>query len=150
MAKVTVTGNAWDHSREVIPSELRPRLWARPVADQIAGSLLVGVSSRASLNLTTGAFAIELESGLDYTMWMDWLMPGQESEPPGDRAMGRAEWPVFNSASGGSISALFPAKATGTIVAELAPPPPEASGIIWIDLTDVTSEGVLVYGPGGN
>jgi len=149
MAIVTVTGNAWDHSRRVIPAVLQPRLFARPVGDQIAGALLAGVSSRATLNTTTGAFSIELESDLDYRMWMDWLIPGQEDERVEYQARNHAEWPLFNSAGGGPIGTLIPAKPTGTIVAELGPPPDAAERVVWIDLTDVTSEGVLVYADGG-
>lgn len=150
MAKVTVTGNAWDHSRDVIPANLQPRLFARPLADRITGSLLVGVESKATLNSSTGAFSVDLESDLDYVMVMDWLFPGQEEEPPANRARAYAEWPVFNSAGGGTISSLFPPISTGTIVAELGAPPPAAQGIVWIDLTNVTSDGALVYAPGGN
>lgn len=150
MALVTVTGNAWDHSRDVIPADLHPRLFARPTADRIAGSLLVGVESQATLNPTTGAFTVKLESGLDYRMVMDWLLPGQETEPPERRARTYAEWPPFNSGSGGTIGSLFPPRATGTIVAELGPPPGSAEGVVWIDLTDVTADGALVYSPGGD
>lgn len=147
MALVTITGNAWDHSRKVIPAGLQPRLWARPVADEISGSLLVGVSSRATLNTASGAFSVQLESDLDYAMWMDWLIPGQETEPPADRARGYAQWPRFNSGAGGPIGSLLPPRPSGTIYAELGPPPDEADGMLWIDLTDVTSDGALVYSP---
>lgn len=149
MAKVTVTGNAWDHSRKVIPASLMPRLFARPPADRISGSLLVGVESQATLNTTTGYFTVEVESGLDYQMVMDWLVPGQETEPPANRARAHAEWPVFNSAGGGPISSLFPPVPTGQIYAELGPPPP-GTNVVWIDLTDVTSDGALVYSPERN
>ena len=147
MALVTITGNAWDHSQKVIPASQAPRLWARPLRDRIAGSLLAGVESRATLNLTTGAFFVDLESDLDYVMVMDWLIAGQETEPAGNRARGYAEWPVFNSAGGGPISSLFPPAPTGVIVAELGPPPAGAEGVVWIDLTNVSADGALVYAP---
>lgn len=147
MAKVRITGNAWDHSSAVIPAQQQPRLWARPADDHIAGALLVGAESRATLNPTTGAFFVDVESGLNYQMVMDWLLPGEESEAPSKRSRDYAEWPIFNSAGGGPISSLFPPRPTGTIVAELGPPPPGAEGIVWIDLTNVTSDGALVYAP---
>lgn len=149
MALVTITGNAWDHSRKPIPADLRPRLFARPLDDRIAGSLLAGVSSRVTLNATTGAFSIQVESDLDYRMWMDWLLPGQQDERVEFQARHMAEWPVFNSAGGGTIGSLLPPKQSGVIVAELGAPPASAQRMVWIDLTDVTSEGVRVYADGG-
>lgn len=149
MAKVRVTGNAWDHSQKVIPAELQPRLFARPLGDRIAGSLLVGVESQATLNPTTGAFSVDVESGLDYRMFMDWLVPGQESEPPALRARAYAEWATFNAGGGGDIGALITSGLAGNIFAGLTPPPTSFSGT-WIDLSDVTADGALVYGPGGN
>lgn len=145
MALVTVTGNAWDNSHVVIPAALQPRLWAKPTGDRIAGSLLIGVESQATLNPTTGAFSVEVESDLDYQMVMDWLIPGQETEPPEQRSRDHAEWPIFNSAGGGDIGSLFPPIPAGTIFAVLGPPPEGTRGITWIDLTDVTAEGALVY-----
>ena len=129
MALVTITGNAWDHSRKPIPADLQPRLFARPLDDRIAGALLAGVSSRATLNATTGAFSIDLESDLDYRMWMDWLLPGQQDERVEFQARDTAEWPVFNSASGGPIEELpgVPASVSSVLV-QLAPPPPGYRG----------------------
>jgi hypothetical protein len=150
MALVTVTGNAWDHSRKPIPADLQPRLFARPLDDRIAGSLLAGVSSRATLNATTGAFSIQVESDLDYRMWMDWLLPGQQDQRVEFQARDMAEWPVFNSAGGGPIGSLLPPNASGVIVAELGAPPASAQRMVWIDLTDVTSDGVRVYADGGS
>lgn len=147
MALVEITGSAWDHSHVVIPASLQPRLWAKPVASRIAGSLLAGVESRANLNLTNGSFWVRVESGLDYVMTMDWLVPGQETEPPEKRARSSVEWPVFNSGGGGPITGLYPPVPMGTITAELGPPPPGTEGIVWIDLTNVTSDGALVYAP---
>lgn len=147
MALVRVTGNAWDHSQQIIPDVLQPRLFAKPPRSRIQGALLAGVESPAYLSATTGAFAVWLESDLDYQMVMDYLIPGQETEPPAQRARGYIEWPVFNSGGGGDISTLFPPAPAGTIFAALGKPPVGTSGITWIDLTDVNSDGALVYSP---
>lgn len=129
MALVTITGNAWDHSRQVIPAELQPRLWAKPLGDRVSGSLLAGVESRATLDPVSGAFMVAVEGNLDYRMVMDWLVPGQEEEAPGGRARTFAEWPVFNSASGGAIQDLPGAPiSSATVLVQLAPPPPGYRG----------------------
>lgn len=95
MALVTITGNAWDHSRAPIPASLQPRLWFRPIAAHISGSLLAGVEVQATLTASTGAFTVKVESGpgLKYRVSMDWLVPGQETEPPENRARSYVEWP---------------------------------------------------------
>lgn len=149
MAKVRVSGNAWDHSQAVIPNELQPRLFAKPLADRVSGSLLVGVESRAVLNPTTGVFFVDVESGLDYVMCMDWLFPGQEGEPPEMRARGYAEWPPFNSSGGGDIGTLIQSGTGGNVAAGLVPPP-ASFGSAYINLSDVNADGALVYAPGRN
>lgn len=150
MALVTITGNAWDHSGKVIPAELMPRLWATPLDDRVSGGLLTGTKSRATLHPVTGAFTVEVESDLDYRMEMDWLIPGQQYTETGDYARSFAQWPRFNAAGGGPIGSLILPKPSGVIVAETSPPPESAERMVWIDLTDVTSEGVQVYAPDGS
>ena len=149
MALVPVTGNALDFAGAVIDAELRPRLFFKPLRSAIRGGLRIGVSTRATLNLVSGAFSAQLEDNTDYEPWMDWLRPGQQTEAPGDRAASRARWPTFNSSGGGPISSLYPPLPTAPIFAELGPPPP-GTNVVWIDLTDVTSEGALVYSPERN
>lgn len=110
MALVTVTGNAWDHTGSPIPSTLRPELWFRPEKHDVSGSALVaGVEAKATLNLTTGAFSVELvaEPWIRYKPVLRWLL--NPDEPNMERwAWGYAEWSwSFNPyPTGGKIGDL--------------------------------------------
>ena len=147
MALVSITGNAWDHGRRVVPAVWKPRLWVRPVGDRVAAGLMVGSSVQATLDPVSGAFSVEVEGGLDYVMWMDWLIPGMELEPPSDRARGFAEWPRFNAASGGSVESL-PTRGVSWRGVVFGYGPPDASyvNVIYVDISGVNP---VIYGPEG-
>lgn len=94
MVTVTVTGNAWDHTGNPLPAELRPELWFRPRESATAGNALVaGVEAKANLNLVTGAFTVELVSapGIKYTPFLRWLLNPHETNTE-LWAFGYAEW----------------------------------------------------------
>lgn len=94
MAAVTVTGNAWDHTGSPIPAANRPELWFRPLAHEVTGdALLAGVEAKATLNLTTGAFTVQLiaEPWIRYRPVLRWLI--NPLEPNTEMwAWGYAEW----------------------------------------------------------
>lgn len=94
MSIVTVTGNAWDHTGAPIPAALRPELWFRPARDDVSGSaLLAGVEAKATLDLVTGGFTVQLvaEPWLRYKPVLRWLINPSEVRP--ERwAFGYAEW----------------------------------------------------------
>jgi len=146
VALVTVTGNVWDHSRDPIPAESEPELWFRPAASTIAGSLLAGIESQATLNVATGAFEVELESapGIQYTPVLRWLVnPGSELER---RAYGYTEFPAFNPGAGGDIGTLPPYVTVNGIVAGYGPPPAELTDVFYLDISGPKP---VLYGPEG-
>lgn len=111
MPLVTITGNAWDAGEEPVDASLRPRLWFKPSRSWVKNGLQTGASVLADLNANTGAFSVEVYSDfsrdLTYTPWLDHLTPGQETEPPGDRALGYFEWDPIWPDSGGDIGGLY-------------------------------------------
>lgn len=109
MALVTVTYNAWDANRAVIPAGLVPEVWFRPIATSLASGLMTDREVKGTLNPTTGAGSVQLESqpGMLYVPSVRWLVDEEqanESEP--NRARGRAEWEPFFPGSGGPIDQL--------------------------------------------
>lgn len=152
MALVQVTGSAWDHMRVELPASQHPRLWFRPKGSSVGNAgLMTDGSILANLNLGTGAFTVDLESdpGVQYQPWMDYLIPGQENEPPGDRARGYVEWEFwFYAGNGGPIQDLVDLVPVGMIVAA-DEPPPETGSSGWIDMSDETEDGAMLWAPEG-
>lgn len=149
MTLVTIHGNAWTHQGRPIPAELRPRLKFFPKAHSFGGgALLVGVEARADLDLATGQFTVEVESepGLLYQPRMEWF-PGLSDETGAHWA----EWPfLIAPGNGGLITDLIGVFPPGTILVGLGAPPSGVAGVAWIDITDQTEEGALVYAPEGS
>lgn len=109
MALVTVTYNAWDANREVIPANLVPEVWFRPIATSRDNGLLTDREVKGTLNPTTGAGSVQLESlpGLLYVPSVRWLVdPDQQNESEQNRARGRSEWEPIFPGDGGPISTL--------------------------------------------
>lgn len=146
MALVTVTYNAWDHNREVIPASRQPRVGFKPLRTSLANGLMTNREVWGTLNSTTGAGSARLESapGLLFVPFMDWLTGPATSE--NDRG-GYCEWAPILPGNGGDISDLADLRSFGPIIAAMGAPPEQLSGLVWIDLTDVSSAGALVYAP---
>ncbi|WP_336632847.1 MULTISPECIES: hypothetical protein [unclassified Microbacterium] len=107
MPLVTITGTARDHARVPISASLRPRLWFVPKNAEIGAGLMTATEVQATWTNNSGGFTVEVESGLAYRVRMDWLVPGQENEPPEKRARGFVEWPFdVNSDVGGDVDDL--------------------------------------------
>lgn len=150
MALVTVTYNAWDHNREVIPANLQPRVGFRPLQTSLMQGMLTAREVWGSLSTSSGAGQVRLENtpGILYVPFMEWLAsPDQASEAVQNRAMGRCEWQPIIPGNGGDISDLADLTPYGPIVAVLGPPPSGTEGIVWIDLTDVSPDGAMVHSP---
>lgn len=150
MPLVTVTYNAWDHNREVVPAELRPRVGFRPVATSLEAGLMTDREIWGGLNTTTGAGSVELESipGLFYVPFMEWLTDASQwSEAVQNRAMGRSEWKPIHPANGGSISNLPGVVKLSGVWYGFGSPPSflrERDDSIYLD---ITGPGVGVWGP---
>lgn len=149
MALVTVTYNAWDHNREVVPAELHPRVGFRPVGTSLAAGLMTSREVWGSLNPTTGAGAVEIESspGLVYVPFMDWLVDRtQEAETVENRARAYCEWkPVFPGV-GGPIETLDPAVGFRGILYGFGSPPLFLENVVYLNITGPT---IRIYGPAG-
>ncbi|WP_417555583.1 hypothetical protein [Microbacterium sp.] len=118
-----------------IPAELQPRLWFRPVQSSAVAGLITDQEVQAGLNSTTGDFTVWLESapGLTFTPAADWLIPGQESEAPGNRARGYVEFGAFHPGEGGRLSDLAPGALVGFMWIGPTPPPSKKVGTRWLD-----------------
>lgn len=109
MAIRTVTYNAWDHNRQVVPANLQPRVGFRPIATSLANGMLNDREIWGSLNASTGAGSVQLESlpGIAYVPFMEWLVDeSQATEAVQNRVKGYCEWKPFHPANGGPIDEL--------------------------------------------
>lgn len=144
MAWVEVTGTLTDAGGAAFPTSQEPRLWAVPVKSTAFGPvLLTGDEVLADLNTAAGAtqgqFSIRLQNipGIRYTLWLDRLMPGQETQPPEKRARSWEQWSEpFHPGDGGRIGDLGPVEYVGAIWIGQTPPPggpPYPVGTRWLD-----------------
>lgn len=127
MAIVTVTGRVGRMDNSRVPASRMPRLWAVPVQSTAFGDALL-TDDEVSLNLDpeTGQFSGQLNNapGIRYTIWMDRLIPGQESEAPPNRARDWVQWSKpFHPGDGGDIGDLVPVDFVGLIWIGENPPP---------------------------
>ena len=70
MALVSITGNAWDHGRRVVPAVWKPRLWVRPVGDRVAAGLMVGSSVQATLDPVSVSYPFRRSRTLPALCWV--------------------------------------------------------------------------------
>lgn len=109
MALVTITYNAWDHNREVVPANLQPEVWFRPLKTSLISGMMSAREVKGTLNTSTGAGQVKLETSADllYVPVMRWLSdPSQANEQVENRSYGYCEWEPIYPAAGGSISEL--------------------------------------------
>lgn len=109
MALVTISYNAWDHNRQVVPAALQPEVWFRPIRSSLANGLMTEREVKGTLDPTTGAGSVQLESvpGIMYVPTMRWLIDAsQANETVQNRAHGYCEWQPIYPGTGGSISQL--------------------------------------------
>jgi hypothetical protein len=148
MTQVTVTGNVYSHGRAPIAASLQPRLWFRPDKPHMAVGLQDSRGVLATLNATTGAFSVEIESfpGVRYIPTLEYLRSADDTYAKG--AFGFEEWPMFYPGSGGDISALSSFVGSFGLLFGFGAPPSELSNVIYID---ITGPAIRIYGPtGGN
>lgn len=136
MAKVTVTYNAWDHNREVIPAVLQPRVGFRPIKSSLASGLMTNREVWGTLN-GSGSGSVQLESEPDvfYVPFMDWLeVPGAAEHD----ARGYCEWDPIYPGQGGPIDQLPPATKFAGFLYGLGDPPQyikRRNDVIYIDIS---------------
>ncbi|MDF2045163.1 hypothetical protein P2P98_03235 [Microbacterium sp. Kw_RZR3] len=149
MPLVQITGNAWTHQGQPIGPERRPELFFAPKAHGFGDdSLLIGVEAKADLQ-ASGYFTVMVEAapGLLYQPRMRWLLNPAEQDPE-QWAYGYAEWPfLIAPGNGGVIGDLIGVFPPGTILVGIGEPP--IGGVVWIDITDETENGVAVWAPEG-
>lgn len=149
MAQVTITYNAWDHNREVVPANLQPEVWFRPLGTSLANGLMTAREVKGTLNASTGVGSVSLESapGLMYVPEMRWLVDeSQASESEPNRARGYCEWEAFFPADGGPISELSPIVGLFGLLYGFGPPPSYLTLAIYLD---ITGPAIKIYGPKG-
>lgn len=153
MALVTVTYNAWDHARDVIPSSLQPEVWFRPVGTSYAAGLMSSREVKGSIDPVTGAGSVQLESvlGITYTPVLKWLAdPSQESEAVQNRARGYDEWTPFYPGAGGPIDQLPPVSPhVSGIFYGFGNPPEWVRALSTAVYLDINGPAIRVWGPEG-
>ena len=145
MGQVTVTYNAWDHNRQPIPASQAPEIWFRPLWATYAAGMMTDREVKGTLNATTGAGSVVLESDPDlfYVPFMRWLVPGQLNTP--NAARGYAEWPAFNPGKGGPIESLpTTADRLSAVWYGFGAPPTQLSNTLYVD---IKGPGVGVWAP---
>ncbi|WP_345750122.1 hypothetical protein [Microbacterium rhizophilus] len=133
MPLVTVTYNAWDHNREVVPASRQPRVGFRPLRTSYANGLMTNREVWGSLNATTGAGSVPLEKGVLYMPFMDWLTG--EASTENDRG-GYCEWKPFRAVISGAIGAQPTVSGVvNGIVFDYGPPPAGLEDVAYIDIS---------------
>lgn len=135
MPMVTMTGRVTDAGQNPLPVSLDPRIWLRPNQANVGGSASVFHREEVPVewvNINQGTFTVELWSepndpNVWYTLVFDHLVPGQETEPPGERARAYSEWPYrIYPDVGGALGDLV-AQVTGTALVYCASDAPNSS-----------------------
>lgn len=162
MATVRIYGTLWDDLRVVIPARQYPRLFLRKEAPTITrgGSVQPNLEIQATYNQATGFFdfeQVESGSGIRYRLFIDYVIPGQEEEPPENRARGFVMWPQWiYPGTGGVISSLPGSGLSSEDVWVGLTPPPETWQGYWLYQPAAGEEmplddyriGDLIAGPG--
>lgn len=138
MARVPITGKLVDGGGDVLDPLLQPRLWGVPERSVISeGEAITDDEVLATLNPATGAFTIQLDNapGLRWRLWVDRLVPGQETEPPERRARQWVQWTDwFYPGTGGDIGDTYPVDNASMLWIGTVPPPLNEDGT-WDDGT---------------
>lgn len=131
MARVPITGRLVDGGGDVLDPTLNPRLWGVPERSVISeGEAITDDEVRADLQ-STGDFTIMLDNapGLRWRLWVDRLVPGQETEPPERRARQWVQWTDwFFPGTGGDIGDTYPVDNASMLWIGVAPPPRNEDG----------------------
>lgn len=142
MARVSITGRLVDGGGDVLDPELQPRLWGVPERSVISeGEAITDDEVLADLDPSTGDFTIMLDNaaGLRWRLWVDRLVPGQETEPPERRARHWVQWTDwFYPGTGGDIGDTYPVDNPSMLWVGPTPPPTNADGtwdegMRWLD-----------------
>lgn len=153
MVQRTITYNAWDHAQKVIPADLKPEIWFRPIGTSYAAGLMSSREVKGSLDPATGAGSVKLESvpGITYVPVLRWLSdPSQDAETPQNRARGYDEWTPFYPGAGGPIDQLPDASgAIRGVLYGFGNPPEWVRALDTAVYLDITGPGIRVWGPEG-
>lgn len=151
---VTITFDLSDLGGDEIDSTRDPRLWIR-LADwgsRVSPDYMIAdVEKRVTdFSSATGVGSVEVESwpGVKYQFILDWQAPNPRVDPA-RWARKRTEWEPFHPGNGGRLADLMPLRSYGPIVAGFGAPPPGTPEVVWIDISDNTAEGAMVYAPEG-
>lgn len=144
MALVTVTYNAWDHNRRVVPASLQPEVWFRPMRSSLANGLMTERAVRGTLDVATGAGQVQLESAPDlvYVPEMRWRF---DSTQPAARAA--CEWEAIHPGKGGPIHALPGVVKLGGVWYGFGEPPQQLRNRNDVIYLDITGPGVGIWAP---
>jgi len=138
MALAPIRGKLTDAGGKLMPALQQSRLWAVPSRPTVFGAaVMTDDEVLCNLNPATGEFTVQLDNapGLRYTLWLDRLPPGQETEPPERRSRNWVLWKEpFAPGAGGDIGDLPPTDDQIEIMwIGPTPPPTFREGTRWLD-----------------
>lgn len=117
MPMVTVRGSLYDFAQVTVPSELEPRVFFVANNEWITsggGAMFNGevhapwVAGQGGRVFETELFSEPNDPRLWYKLRLDYLNPGQETEPPENRARAFFEWPYkIYPGEGGSLGDII-------------------------------------------
>lgn len=157
MAKYTYTGTLTDIGVSALAG-YTPRLTVRPQAEAFGPSGIVSAKRVLVPVNPSGSFSMQLQpsteltptrggpTGVKYVLEVALF---EDTFDGSQRVIHRDSWSFSAVAGGGDIGDMADLVPYGPIVAVLAPPPEDTEGVAWFDLTDVNSQGVMLYAPPG-
>lgn len=153
MVQRTITYNAWDHARDVIPASLQPEVWFRPVGTSYAAGLMSSREVKGTLNVSSGAGSVKLESvpGITYVPVLRWLSDStQDAETVQNRSRGYDEWTPFYPGDGGPIDQLPTVSPhVSGIFYGFGNPPAWVRALSTAVYLDINGPAIRVWGPEG-
>lgn len=152
MARVPIRGKLVDGGGDVLDPTLQPRLWGVPERAVLSeGEAITDDEVLADLTLTgsnAGDFTIMLDNaiGLRWRLWVDRLVPGQETEPTERRSRQWVQWTDwFYPGAGGDIGQTAPVDNASVMWVGPTPPPTNDDGtwdpgLRWLNNNPSSSE----------
>lgn len=126
-----------------------PRVWVEGAQDAFGVSKVLAGRRRIPVALNASGFgSVNLTPSTETTPRMEYVLRCEWLDE--ERPVGYARWSFFAEPGGGYVAAMGRRPQTGDVVAGFGPPPAGVQNVGWIDMTDETADGLMVYAPEGS